>query len=157
VRQVYDYSAKDFSVIAERNGENFSKANKSVELGREIVNTLFKFNMLDLYEGDVEIDKLSGELLTIMTSTTQTNKKNDLADALKYAVIDIPWDFESIRLDKEDPDKKMAPIKLTPEQFAEEQISLRRGEGSKFFKDESPTGWGDLGEDIDYWNEEYGS
>ena len=156
VRQVYDYSAKDFSVIAERNGENFSKANKSVELGREIVNTLFKFGMLDIYEGDVELDKLSGELLTVMTTTTQTNKKNDLTDALKYAVIDIPWDFESIRLDKEDPNKKMAPIQLTPEQFAEEQVSLRRGEGSKYFKDESPSGWGDVYDDLDYWNEEYG-
>jgi hypothetical protein len=81
---------------------------------------------------------------------------NDLTDALKYCVVDIPWDFESIRDDKEDPNKKTRPLQLTPEQMAEEQMSLRRGEGSKFFKDEEPENWGELNNEFDYWNEEYG-
>jgi phage terminase large subunit-like protein len=154
VRRVYDFAAADFHAIAERNGETFQRANKSKSLGREVLNTLFKFGMLDIYEGDIELDKLSGELLTVMTDSKAN--VNDLSDALRYCVVDIPWDFESIRDNNEDPDKKMAPVKLTPEQLMAEQVSLRRGEGSLYFKDEELVQGGDLSEEFDYWNEEYG-
>lgn len=46
IAQSYDWASKDFWEIASRMGESFAPANKSYEKGEEVLNTLFKFDML---------------------------------------------------------------------------------------------------------------
>ena len=59
-RQFYGWSSPDFYEIALSNGETFEKAEKSHEIGEEIINTLFKNDML-LYR-DWETDRKSTRL-----------------------------------------------------------------------------------------------
>lgn len=93
--QYYDWSSKDFDVISTRMGEPFQKADKSHDTGKGVMNTLFKNNMLFIYE-DPELGKLAGELSTLRIGQNKKHAKDDFADALRYAVSQIPWDFSGI-------------------------------------------------------------
>lgn len=90
--QYYDWAAKDFFTIASRAGEPFVPAEKNHAIGEEVINTLFKNDMLFIYE-DGELSKLSGELAMLLANTSKIKAKDDLADAFRYAVSKIPWDF----------------------------------------------------------------
>jgi hypothetical protein len=92
----YDPACKDFDTIATSMHEPFEKAEKSHEIGEQVLNTLFKHQMLALYDGDPEIEKLAGELSTLKKETPKNKAKDDLCDALRYAVSQIPWDFTFI-------------------------------------------------------------
>jgi hypothetical protein len=95
--QVYDYKDKDFFLVAQSQGEAFSMANKSRDEGFGLLNSLFKNGMLKIFSGDVELDKLVGELMSL-PAVTDSRKKDldDLADATRYACMAIPWDFSHI-------------------------------------------------------------
>lgn len=92
----YDPACKDFDTISTSMHEPFEKAEKSHEIGENILNTLFKHQMLAIYDGDAELEKLVGELTTLKNSTPKTKAKDDAIDALRYAVSQIPWDFTFI-------------------------------------------------------------
>jgi hypothetical protein len=98
IRQLFDWGNKDFGTIATRAGEPFEKADKGHDKGEDIINTLFKNDMLYIYE-DPELVKLSGELSSIMKSTAKNKAKDDFADAFRYAVTTIPWDFSFLNGD----------------------------------------------------------
>lgn len=94
----YDYSGagKDFGIISSRMGEPFIKADKqNRDQGTNIVNTLFKNKMLQIYE-DKESRKLTDELISLKVETPKTKARDDLIDALKYCCVQIPWDFSCI-------------------------------------------------------------
>ena len=93
VAQKYDWAAADFFNYASNLGETFLKAEKSHELGEETLNTLFKNQMLDIFDEDEELEKLVEELLTLNKDTPKRKAKDDLIDALRYCVVDIPWDW----------------------------------------------------------------
>lgn len=95
IEQIYDPGYKDFVVIAERKGESFTKANKDHEVGEEIVNVLFKNDMLHIYEGP-ELRKLATELSTLRKATLKKNAKDNLADPLRYLCVAVPWDWTAI-------------------------------------------------------------
>ena len=80
----YDFASKDFFTIASRMNEPFIMAEKNHEIGEGVLNTLFRAQMLGLQEGDVEIDKLSTELATLLLSTPKNKSADDLVDALRY-------------------------------------------------------------------------
>lgn len=88
----YDWGNKDFGEIAIRMGHPFEKAEKSHEIGEDVLNTLFKNDMLFLYE-DEEIRKLGAELATLKKKENKKTAKDDFADALRYCVAKIPWDW----------------------------------------------------------------
>jgi phage terminase large subunit-like protein len=96
----YDYAAADFGTIAQRNGVHFTKAIKNREDGIGIVNSLFSKGMLKIYDTP-ELMKLATELATLDTFTDKRHAKDDFADALRYAVIQIPWDFTQAKDDQE--------------------------------------------------------
>lgn len=96
--QIYDYAAKDFFIVASSQGENFVRADKDREAGVAIVNTLFKNGMLSIQRGDVELDKLISELLTLGVGKDKRKAKDDLIDPLRYICKAIPWDFSQIEL-----------------------------------------------------------
>jgi hypothetical protein len=96
VAQYYDFSSRDFFTIASRVGLSFSPAEKSHEIGEQLINVLFKNNMLKIMD-DVELEPLATELATLSHSTSKTKAKDDFIDSLRYAVARIPWNFEAIQ------------------------------------------------------------
>ncbi len=95
VLQSYDWAAKDFFTIASRIGESFQPAEKSTEIGEQTLNSLFKNGMLSIYES-YELMKLVNELMSLKRSTHKQHAKDDMVDALRYAVAKVPWDFSYI-------------------------------------------------------------
>lgn len=96
--QVYDYAAKDFFMIASRQGEMFVPADKTKGTGVALVNMLFKSDMLGLNKGDPEIDKLVSELSNLSSGADKRKAKDDLIDPLRYACMAVPWDFSAIEM-----------------------------------------------------------
>lgn len=151
LRQFYDWGNKDFGTISTRAGEPFEKAEKGHDIGEDVINTLFKNDMLYIYE-DPELAKLAGELSTLLKSTPKNKAKDDFADAFRYAVTKINWDFSLLTGAKSDEDDE-TPEK--PMNAKEREISERR----KMFGDGSggdDSGWG-VQEEIDEWNGYYES
>lgn len=154
VQACYDPAAADFGTIAERNGTAFTKANKARTDGEKIVNTLFRYEMLSLAEDDGEISKLGAELGHIMDSNARTKsskKHDDLADALRYLCMLIPWNFVGLSEKFEmKVDTETRP--LTEAEFKVQQIKDRRGE-----IDEPKDEWQEFTSEFSHWNEEYGN
>lgn len=92
IQKWYDWGNKDFGEIALRGGDPFEKAEKNHETGEGVINTLFKNDMLLIYE-DEELAKLCTELATLKKKENKKTAKDDFADALRYAVTKIPWDW----------------------------------------------------------------
>jgi hypothetical protein len=154
VQACYDPAAADFGTIAIRNGSAFSKANKARDDGEKIVNTLFRYDMLSLAEDDGEIAKLGAELSHIMDTNNRTKsskKHDDLADALRYLCMLIPWNF--VGLSEKFEEKVVIETRpLTEAEYQIQQIKDRRGE----FEDTKDE-WQDFENEFSHWNEEYGN
>lgn len=123
--EFYDYANSDFLQIANRmGGASFQSAEKGNQKGFEIVNTLFQNDMLAIYESPENM-KLAGELLSLLHSTRKDRRKDDFADALRYAVAKIGWDFSCVtaegQIDLDDQPERV----LTPMQ---EEVKARRKE-----------------------------
>jgi phage terminase large subunit-like protein len=95
VAQYYDWAAKDFHTMASRVGEPFQAAEKGHELGEQVLNVLFKNDMLKIYDTP-ELRKLANEFEIVRRSQDKTKAKDDFIDSLRYAVTKIPWDFTDL-------------------------------------------------------------
>lgn len=112
----YDWGNKDFGEIATRAGDPFEKAEKSHEKGTDVLNTLFKNNMLLIYE-DEQLSKLGAELGSILNKTAKRAAYDDFADALRYGVTLIPWDWSALSgvpdpVDAPNPEAGLTPFQL---------------------------------------------
>lgn len=138
----YDYAAADFGTVAQRNGVYFAKAIKKREDGIGIVNTLFSKNMLQVYDSP-ELMKLANELATLDTFVDKRHAKDDFCDALRYAAIQIPWDFSKF----DDGQKKVE------ETDDAKQLRERREhhDGKSSGPDEEETSW-DIEEELSEWS-----
>lgn len=146
VAQFYDWASKDFQEIASRMGETFLPAEKSHEKGEDIINTLFKYDMLAIYETD-DLKKLAVELVNLQKDRAKNKCIDDLADAMRYAVTRIPWDFSWITgLNTETKTEK-------PKTDLERQIDERR----KAFTEEYQEQVQSLESEFSEWNDAYGS
>lgn len=141
VEQRYDSHARDFWIIADRLGETFLPANKKHDEGEDIVNTLFKHEALTIHATD-EHEKLITELRNLLRDTDKRKAKDDFIDALRYAVVGIPWDMTRIKRDK--------PIYTRKEPT---EIELRRAEMIDEYKEVDQ----DIIAEINEWNALYGS
>lgn len=95
-RQFYDYASRDFYVHAERAGEFFEGADKSKDSGMGLLNSLFKTGMLTIDEECEEASKLINEIENFRTDQKKTHAKDDLIDAVRYAITKIIWDFSEV-------------------------------------------------------------
>lgn len=93
--QYYDWGDKDFDTISTRSGCPFQKADKSHDTGEDVINVLFKNNML-LIDDTEELQKLGWELANLRLDVAKRKAKDDFCDALRYAVTRIPWDWTAI-------------------------------------------------------------
>ena len=116
-RQSYDWAAKDFDIVTTRAGDAFYKAKKDHESGEALVNSLFKYGILKIYQ-DTELVKLRYELENM--SNGKKKVKDDMIDALRYAVMSIPVDWEAIfkKLEK-------SGISTVAEVFSNDERELR--------------------------------
>lgn len=142
----YDWANKDFDTISTRMGHPFIKADKSHEKGEHIINTLFKNDMMFVYETEENI-KLCAELSTLLKKTLKKVAVDDLADAFRYAVTLIPWDFSAItnlsnQIETPEKEKTMQE---------EEEFQRRRGT-----RQEEPGSEVYVDQEIDEWNAAYG-
>lgn len=147
--QFYDWGSKDFQIVAQGLGETFLPAEKSHDIGEDIINTLFKNDMMYLYE-DAETAKLAGELSTLKVDTPKKHAKDNLSDAFRYAVTRIPWDFSFLSGDAS-VDTTEAPEK--PMNDMERQINERR---KHMVDNEQQNDWPSPDDEFEEWNELYG-
>lgn len=154
--QIYDQGCKDFFTIASRIGESFTPADKSHETGENVIGTLFKNDMLYIFDTP-ELRKLGIELLTVMKNTPKRQCKDDLIDgALRYPATSIPWDWGLLqKLPSEEEistlREKAKQRPKTEEELKALEIDRRRGD----YVDErdKEDSW-DIFEEYDYWNED---
>lgn len=154
VQQRYDGHAKDFGTIAGRQNESFTRAEKSHDIGEDFINTLFKNDMLHIFDLP-QLQALGGELQSLLKSTPKHKAKDDFADAMRYAITAVPWDFTAVKgfVDLEEKLEKEVPKALTAAEYLALEIEQRRGTVKKTNADN----WSDLDEDFAYWNESYGN
>lgn len=150
IRQFFDWGSKDFGTIATRAGEPFERAEKSHEIGEDIINTLFKNDMLYIYE-DEELSKLGGELATLQKATAKNKAKDDFSDAFRYAVTKIPWDFSYLTGAKSE-DEEGTPEAPMNNRESELMARRKRFEGEGDSEEEK---WS-VDEEIEDANESYG-
>ncbi len=131
-RSAFDWGAKDLGLIAQNAGESLEPADKKRDAGDDLVDTLFKFNVLAIYE-DPELSKLARELATLKKETPKKHAKDDFYDALRYACMAVPWDTTFLSLTEEQAralDDGSAPETPVPEMDPEErQLYERRHRG----------------------------
>lgn len=152
--QTYDPAARDFGTIAARMGEGFVKAEKSHELGEDILNTLFKNDMLLIFDTE-ELRKLGSELLTVMKSTPKQKAKDDFCDATRYPAVLVPWDFEgALKIVDEDAKTEGSSqiIPMTDKEIEEDQIRQRR---AMFFDPRSEGEADPIEDELEEWNALY--
>lgn len=132
VMQCYDWASKDFKTISDRAGGGYIAADKDHERGEQVLNVLFKNDMLFIYETPA-LNKLAQELVGLRKETSKNKAKDDFADALRYAVTRIPWDWSAITGAKllEEEEKK------EPLNSMQQQISDRRKQFDDGQKDEN--------------------
>lgn len=116
--QYYDYASRDFYIHAERAGEYFEGADKSKDTGMGLLNSLFKTGMLTIDEECEEASKLVNEIENFRTDQKKTHAKDDLIDAVRYAISKIVWDFSEV----------VGPSKLTEEKPVVEKKKMVRGD-----------------------------
>lgn len=144
VAQYYDSQARDFGTIAGSRKIPFLKADKGQDRGENTLNTLFKLGMLGIYD-EPELLKLVLELESVRRTTGKSDAKDDFIDALRFAVMCIPWDFEKARK------RKLNKGKADEEATLSDRERFRRGLDKKDNK-----GIDLIEAEIDLANEAYG-
>lgn len=158
--QIYPHDAVDFGMIAQRVGEPFIKADKSHDRGEDVVNTLFKNDMLYIFDKP-ELNKLGSELMTLMKATPKERAKDDIADAMRYAVVGIPWDMTFAVKEKENDAEEARAGEAkksrvwTEEERAARELAHRRGEAWPGEAEEVDSA-SDFEDECRYWNGQYG-
>lgn len=118
VAQFYDHQAKDFFTVASRRKIPFMKADKGRETGEQLLNTLFKNDMLAIYD-EPELMKGVVEFENLKNATPKSAAKDDFIDAIRFAVSQIPWDFSILN--------KKVPAKVDQYAHLSEREKIRRG------------------------------
>ena len=117
--QFYDQASRDFFIVASRVGESFTKSEKSHELGEDIVNTLFKNDMLFIFDTQ-DLRKLGQELVTLRSDVVKRRAADDFIDgAVRYPCTGIPWDWTVLQSDLTEDEIEAKKRKVKP--FTEEE------------------------------------
>lgn len=140
VLQCYDWQSKDFFTYASRLGETFTPAEKGHEIGEDILNTIFRGRMLDIFEGE-ELEGLPIEFMSLTKNERKTNAKDDYVDAARYAATKIPWNYEALA-------DAFVEVEEEVKDPEDDEITERR----KMFDDKPEQ---DILDDIAEWNDLY--
>lgn len=121
-RIFYDHACTDFYTIAQGMGLNVEGAEKGHDVGEQVINVLFRNQMLSVYDSP-ELDPLCVELTTLKASTPKKSAKDDFCDSLRYAVTKVPWDWSvlNVRAPEQMP-KPKTEIELRREFVSSEMV-----------------------------------
>lgn len=158
IEQIYDPGCKDFATIAERKGQSFSKANKDHSVGEEIVNVLFKNDMISIYDTP-ELQKLVTELTSLRKTTLKRNAKDNLADPLRYLCVAVPWDWAHIGSEIPAESRPVVPVdesQLSPADREKLSIQRQVEERRKEMQDEHAEEEYRIDQELAEANESYG-
>lgn len=139
----YDFSSRDFGIISSSVTE-IAPADKSHAKGEQILNVLFKNELLFLYDTE-ELFKLSSEFQSLKVGARKENAADDFIDSCRYACSSIPWDWEKIQ--------NLIDTKTDMPQRVKTELDQRREwvvASDEFMRKE----W-NVEEEIDAWNELY--
>lgn len=150
VMQLYDWASKDFFIVAQGMDENFQPAEKSHDIGEDVINTLFENDMMAIYETE-ELGKLAGELSSLRKDQNKRHAKDNFADAFRYSVTKIPWDFSDIIREK----VKGAQVETVEHPLSpmQKQIKERREAFNEDQSDEENGGWPSVDQEMEEWND----
>lgn len=158
----YDYASREFGLVASRLGEGFIRADKSRTSGEATLNLLFKAEALDIDYAEGDNTKLVTELMSIPGGDKKNRKyQDDLADTLKYVCAIVPWDFARIspglnrEVAREDVRDDVPDASWGQAEYAAWEIRQRRGELGPIGGKQNE--WQSFAEEIDAWNDAYGS
>lgn len=120
VLKTYDWSSAEFGAIASQNGSGFVKADKSHETGQQVINVLFRNDMLAIYDR-YDNGKLVAELSSLTHSRAKRNAADDLTDAMRYSLTRVPFDWSGLGLNViagsiERPEEKRTPMQVEVEE-----------------------------------------
>lgn len=132
VMQVYDYSARDFYTIASRAGESFFPADKTVDVGENNLNSLFKNLMLQI-DDIPDNQELIRQLEGLYIGEKKSKSVDDLVDAVRYAALAVPWDWTMAGLDMQ---AKPKVREKTEEQKRREFVFGLDGDADTIFEEE---------------------
>ncbi len=144
--QAYDFASADFFTVASRIGESFSPAIKRREAGIGLLNSLFKCRILNIESGDPELEKLVQELTSLSVTDNKRRTTDDLADALRYAVMAVPWNFEG--LDQNLSIEDSLALDRAPK-ILKNDSDFRRDWALGLLKDETDV----IQDEFDFWND----
>ena len=145
----YDYHARDFKTITDRMGLSIEAAEKGQEIGEQVLNTLFRNQMLFIFDIP-ETEPVVRELLSLLKGTDKRKAKDDSVDSVRYGVTKIPWDWtkvgQAIRFE--------APPKptYTPLEEANQEREKHR---KNMFKDTSSDDFPEITHELERWGEFY--
>jgi phage terminase large subunit-like protein len=145
IGQFYDHHARDFFIVASRVGEAFIPAEKGQELGTDMINTLFKNRVLDIFDLP-ELAPLADELCNLHADTPKKDAVDDYIDGMRYAITRIPWDWTAVGENIEE--EKALKIKRKEEEtdrLAGEAVRRREMMFPKLPE------VGSIEDEIDYW------
>jgi len=117
--RVYDWSSKDFGIIAQRAGSPFEKAKKGHEEGEDALNTALKTGAFVIYydpeDPEDESIKLVREFETLGINADKRRAKDDFIDTCRYTIMEMPVAWDMLLNDKEPKSEQRDPERGTPE------------------------------------------
>lgn len=142
----YDYHAKDFHTICERNGLSVQKADKSHETGEAVIGVLFKTMNLTIHD-KASLDMLCFQLSNLKRDTNKRHAKDDFIDGMRYAITRVPFDWHKIGVTIQV--KQAAP---TPRE-TEEDSKLRKRREMYLKSDQERDQIVDIDTEMNAWSE----
>lgn len=142
----YDHQAKDFRTVANRAMDyTVEKAEKGDDVGQDIVNTLFKFNMLKIYEDEDGCAEIAAsQLENVKRDTPKRHADDDAADAIRFACTKIQWNFVNLT-------EGSVKTEVSDEDLSERE-KRRRGMRDGYKQEEDR-----IEDEFNEWNDHYGS
>jgi len=93
-----DWGATDLFTLAAREGIPLHKAEKSHEIGINLLNSLFKDEQMKVITGtSPDVAQLVQELKSVSEETPKRHRIDDCADALRYAISLVPFRLKSLK------------------------------------------------------------
>ena len=112
----YDFAAADLREIAMRMGANWIPAEKSHQIGEQVLNVGFKNSMLSIFNLE-ELSPLVSELKSLKLSTNKNNAIDDAIDSMRYACTKVPWDWSAINEKAPIPERQKTEVEIRRETF----------------------------------------
>ncbi len=130
----YDWHSKEFFIRAQKAGIPFEKAEKSHTVGDDLLNILFKNQMLDLEEGEQIVDLIQ-EIESLRHDKRKTDAIDDGVDSLRYSLASLNWDLSGIT------DKLIDVAPEVPREKLEWELRAEAGERMLKPKDDEGEQW----------------